>query len=153
MPGFFDGRGQGGGTRDGEAQVGGRDGFAGGGVEVGGEVLVGGQQAGVDGGDDGEEGDFLLGGGVGVGEEGGGETLPDGVGVEGEHELDGAAGEEGSEDGVDGAVDVVQREHVEEVVGGGVFPGVDEGAGLGGHDGLGDQYAFLYNCQSATSSR
>lgn len=47
-------------------------------------------------------------------------------------------------------MDVVQWEHVEEVVGCGVFPGMDEGAGLSGHDRLRDEYAFLYNCLSAT---
>lgn len=61
-------------------------------------------------GDDGEEGYgiFVL----RVREEGGSEAVPDGVDGEGEHELDCAACEERREDGVDGAVDVVEREDV-----------------------------------------
>lgn len=57
-PGAFDGGGEGGGAGDGEAEVLRGDGGAGGGLEVCGEGAVGGEEAGVDGGDDGEEGDF-----------------------------------------------------------------------------------------------
>lgn len=79
----------------------------------------------------------------GGGGEGGGQTFPYCVCVEGVEEFDGAACEEGGEDSVDGAVDVVEGEEVQQVVGGGVFPGLDQGAGLGRHGGLGDEDAFL----------
>lgn len=68
-----------------------------------------GEESAVHGGDDGEESDLFrqrlpfLGG-----EEGGGEPAPYLVGVEGEHELDGAAGEERRENGVYCAVNVVE---------------------------------------------
>lgn len=57
-PGAFDGGGEGGGAGDGEAEVLWGDGGAGRGLEVRGEGAVGCEKAGVDGGDDGEEGDF-----------------------------------------------------------------------------------------------
>lgn len=57
-PGAFYRGGEGGGAGDGEAEVLGRDGGAGGGLEVGGEGAVSREEAGVDGGDDCEEGDF-----------------------------------------------------------------------------------------------
>lgn len=61
-PGSFYRGGEGGGAGDGEAEVLRGDGGTGRGLEVGGEGAVGCEEAGVDGGDDGEEGDF--GGGV-----------------------------------------------------------------------------------------
>lgn len=64
---------------------------------------------------------------VGGGEERVGKTSPDVVGVEGEHEFYGAAGQERGEDGVDGAVDVVEWEKVEEAIFRGVLPGFEEG--------------------------
>lgn len=70
-PGALDGRGEGGGAGDGEAEVRGRDGGAGCGLEGLGEGAVGGEEARVDGGDDGEEGDF-GGGMVATGTIGGG---------------------------------------------------------------------------------
>lgn len=55
-------------------------------------------------------------------------TFPYSIGVEGEHEFDGRAGEQGRDDGVDGAMDVVEGEDMEEVVCWGVFPCFYEGA-------------------------
>ena len=105
--------------------------------DLGREGLEGAQQAAVDGGDDGEESDLFPRRRRPVGrEEGGGETLPYGVGVEGEEELDGGAGEQRCEDGVDGAMDVVQWEDMEEMVGWRVVPGFHEGARLCRQDGL-----------------
>ena len=128
-PRAFGGGGERGGPGDGEPEVGWGDGGARGALHVRREGPVGGEQAGVDGWDGGEEGDLavLVVRRVGVVglvrcEEGRGEAPPDGVGVEGEEELDCAAGEEGGENGVDGAVYVMKREDVEEVVGGGVLP-------------------------------
>lgn len=68
------------------------------------------QQAVVDCGDNSEEGDwgFLL----LIGKERRCEAVPDGVDGEGKHELDCAAGEQGGQEGVDGAVDVVQWQDV-----------------------------------------
>lgn len=105
-----------------------------------------GEQAAVHGGDDGEEGDLLLvaraapvGGQVRAGEAG-----PDGVGVEGEHELDGGAGEERGEERVDGAVDVVKREDVEQMILGRVFPRFNKRAALCCQSGLWQQDSFLF---------
>ncbi|KAH6608930.1 hypothetical protein Trco_002276 [Trichoderma cornu-damae] len=157
-PGGFDRGREGGGPGDVEAQVGGGDGLAGGVPDRRGQGLVAVEEPAVDGGDGGEEGDLGLGrpgGGVAVGaprrwgEERSGEAVPDGVGVEGEHELDGGAGHQRGQDGVDDAVDVVEGEEMEQVVRGRVFPSLVERAGLGGQDGLGEQDAFLESMRPA----
>lgn len=70
------------------------------------------------------------------------EALPHGVRVEWVEELDAAAGKQRREDRVDGAVDVVQWEHVQQPVGGRVLPGLEQGPRLGRHDGLWDEHAF-----------
>ncbi|ROW07898.1 hypothetical protein VMCG_03511 [Cytospora schulzeri] len=160
LPGVLDGRREGRRAGDAEPEVVRRDGLARGLLHLRGEGAVGREEAGVDCGHHGEEGDLLLGlllgggGGARVAidavcgrrrlglEEGRREALPDGVGVEGVEELDAAAGEERGEDGVDGAVDVVQRQDVQQPVGRGVLPGLEQGAGLGRHDGGGDQDAL-----------
>ena len=133
-PGGFGRRGKGGGAAYVEAQVRGGDAGFGCGLDVRREVRVGGEEARVDCGDDGEEGDGFWFGAVG-GEEGGCEAVPDGGGVEREEELDAGSGDEGRDECVDRAVDVVQGEDVEEVVGGCIVPGFYERVRLCGEDG------------------
>lgn len=140
-PGGFHGRGQRGGAGDIETQVCGLESFFRGFLQGLVQLRVGGEHAVVDGWDDGEEGDFLS--FFRVGEKGRGEALPNGLDIEGEEKFDGGAGEEGGEEGVDGAVDVVERQDVEEMVGGGVIPGLHEGVALGGKDGFGKEDSFL----------
>lgn len=70
------------------------------------------------------------------------ESAPDGVGIEREEELDRAAGEERGENGVDGAVDMVEGQDVQEPVARGVLPGRDERAALRRQCGLGQQDAL-----------
>lgn len=70
------------------------------------------------------------------------EALPHGVCVEWVEKLDAAAREQRCEDRVDSAVDVVEREHVQQPVGGRVLPGLEQGPRLGGHDGLRDEHAL-----------
>lgn len=55
-------------------------------------------------------------------EEGGCETFPDRGRVEGEEEFDRGAGEEGCEDGIYGAVDVMEGKDVQESIRGAIFP-------------------------------
>jgi hypothetical protein len=74
------------------------------------------QQAAVDCGNDGEEGDFVSGGGTSGIYEWSGEAAPHSIWIEGEHELDSRAGKEWCEKGIDGAVDVVQRQDMQEAV-------------------------------------
>lgn len=92
-------------------------------LEFGGKVLVTGEKATVDGRDNSEEGDFILGaGGVGRREKGGSETVPDGISVEWEHEFNGGTCKEGGENGVYDAVDVMEGEDMEEIVRWSVVP-------------------------------
>lgn len=101
---------------------------------------MGGEHSVVDCWDDSEEGDFL---GFWVGGEGRGKSLPNSLDIEGEKEFDGGAGEEGGEEGVDGAVDVVERQDVEEMVCGGVVPGLLKRLTLGRQGGFGKENSFL----------
>lgn len=63
--------------------------------------------------------------------------------IEGEKEFDSGASEEGGEEGVDGAVDVVEWQDVEEMVCGGVVPGLHERLTLGRQGGFGKEDSFL----------
>lgn len=76
-----------------------------------------GEQSAVDSRDDSEEGDFSF-VRAGAREVGRSEALPDRIGVEWEQELDGGAGQQGSEESVDSAMDVMEGEDVKKVVGG-----------------------------------
>lgn len=146
LPGLLHGRRQRRGSRDADAQISGRHGRAGSLLHLRAQQFMRRQQPAVHRRDDGEERDLVLGGGAATvgGEVRRRETLPDGVGVEREGELDGGAGEERGEDGIDGAVDVVQREDVEEVVARCVLPRVHEGASLCRQGGLWQEDAFLF---------
>lgn len=73
------------------------------------------EKAVVDGGDDGEESDGLL-GLVCQWEERGSESRPDGVDGKGEEKFDCTAGEERCEEGIHGAMNVVEWKDVEEMV-------------------------------------
>ena len=88
---------------------GGEESFFEGCLGLGGELGMGGEEAGVDGWDDGEEGDGFF---AGIGEEGGGEARPDGVWGEGVQELDSGAGQKGREKGIHYAVDVMKWKDV-----------------------------------------
>jgi hypothetical protein len=68
------------------------------------------------------------------------------LGIEGEKEFNCGAGEKGGEDGVYSAVDMVEREHVKEVVQRGIFPGFDQGLGLCCHYRLRKKNSFLKIC-------
>lgn len=131
VPCGFYGCGEGGGPRDIDAHVLRGNGFSGCSLEIRGEAPVAGQEAAVYCGHGGEECDFWFGGfdaicvatraavgavGVVCGKIWGSEALPYGVCVERKHELDGGTGKKGRDDGVDGSMDVVQRQDVEEVV-------------------------------------
>lgn len=100
------------------------DTFLGCGLEFGREVFEGAEEAVVDCWDDGEECDgfnYLWGG-----EEGRCEARPSCYCVKREEEFDCGAGEEGGENSVYGAVDVMEGEDVEEMVSRRVVPCCDE---------------------------
>ena len=90
----------------------------------------------VDGGNDCEECDFLLGRGCVVGKEGSREAFPHSIGIKGEHELDRGAGEERCEDGIHCAVDVVKGKDMEEMVRRRVVPSFGKRTRLGCQDSL-----------------
>lgn len=103
------------------------------------------KEAVVDGGDDSEKGYGCLFRvrGDGVGEEGGGETAPHVVCIEGEHELDGAACEKRGEDCIDCAVNVVERQAMKETVLWRVVPCPEKRFGLCSEYRLREEDAFL----------
>ena len=69
--------------------------------------------------------------------------MPDMLGIEREEEFDRRACEKRGENGVYGAMDVMEGEHVKEVIRRRIFPSFYERLSLCSHNGLGEKNSFL----------
>lgn len=127
---MFGGGWEGGGAGDVQTEVVRRDGLFRGGLGLAGEGLKGGEEFGVDCWDGGKKG-YLV-GITAAGSVWSGESPPHNIRVKREQELNGRASQHRSQNGIDSTMDMVQREKMQQIVLGGVFPSFDERGGLGG---------------------